>query len=84
MPGIETIVMTVIIPFVVMFLRKMSLPSKWCPIAAFGVALALVGLGKVFGVEMDINTIAQAIITSLGMAGVAVLGYDTVKKATDA
>jgi len=83
MPSIQTIIMTVAIPFVVMFLRKMNLPSKWCPIAAFGVAIALVALAKVFGVDMDINTIAQAIIQSLGMAGVAVLGYDTVKKAIE-
>lgn len=79
-----TIISTVVIPFVVMGLRKANLPTKWCPIASFAVALVLVALGKVFGVEMDVNTIAQAILTALGTAGVAVLGYDTVAKLTEA
>lgn len=76
---IQTIVMTVIIPFIVWGLKKLSLPTKWAPIAAFGVAIAVVSLGKVFGVDMDVTTVADTIIKSLAMAGVAVLGYDTYK-----
>lgn len=79
---IQTIVMTIVIPAIVMFLRKMSLPTKWAPVAAFGVAIALVSLGKIFGLDMDVQTLAETIIKSLAMAGVAVLGYDTVKSAT--
>ena len=79
---IQTIVMTLVIPFIVGFLKKMSLPTKWSPVVAFGVALALVSLGKVFGLDMDVATLADTIIKSLAMAGVAVLGYDAVKVAT--
>jgi len=74
-----TIVSTVAIPFIVHVLKLMKLPTRWCPLAAFGVAGLLVGLGKVFGVEMDVNSVAQAILTALVTAGVGVLGYDTVK-----
>ena len=76
---IQTVVITVVIPFIVGFLRKMNMPVKWAPIAAFGVAIALVSLGKAFGVEMDVATLADTIIKSLAMAGVAVLGYDALK-----
>ena len=77
-----TIVSTIAVPFIVQLLKAMHLPSRWCPLAAFGTAGILVGLGKVFGVEMDVTTIAQAILTALVTAGVGVLGYDTVKTLT--
>lgn len=76
---IQTIVLTVVIPFIVGFLRKMNLPTKWAPLAAYGVALALVALGNVFGLDMGVATIADALLKGLGMAGVAVLGYDALK-----
>jgi hypothetical protein len=79
-----TIISVVVIPLVVMLLKKLNLPSKWCPIAAFAVALVLVGAGKAFGVDLDVNNIAQAIVAALATAGVSVLGYDTVKKLTEA
>jgi hypothetical protein len=75
-----TILSVIIIPFVVMGLKKLNLPSKWAPIAAFVVALILVSAGKLFGLELDVNTIQQTIIAALATAGVSVLGYDTVKK----
>lgn len=76
-----TIISTILIPAIVWLLRKAKLPAKWCPLAAFVVAGALVGLGKVFGADVgDVNTLAQAILTALTTAGVAVLGYDTVSK----
>ena len=78
---IQTIVMTVAIPFIVGLLRKLALPSKWAPIAAFAVAMALVSLGNVFDLDMGVATLADAILKGLGMAGVAVLGYDAVKPA---
>ena len=78
-----TIVSTIAIPFIVSLLKKMKLPSKWCPLAAFAVAGVLVGLGKVFGIDLDVNSIAQAIIVALATAGVGVLGYDQVKKLTE-
>lgn len=81
--NLYTIISVVVIPFVVMLLKKLSLPSKWAPIAAFVVALVLVVVGKVFGAELDVNSIAQAIIAALATAGVSVLGYDTVKKLTE-
>ena len=79
--NVETIVLTVVIPFIVGFLRKMSLPTKWAPVAAFAVAIALVSLGKVFGLDMQVVTLADTLIKGLGMAGVAVLGYDAIKPA---
>lgn len=79
---IQTIIMTIAIPFIVWALRKLSLPIKWAPIAAFAVAILLVSLGKVFGVEMDVATIADVIIKGLAMSGVAVLGYDTFRAIT--
>ena len=77
-----TIVSTVAIPFIVQLLKMMKMPTKWAPLAAFSVAGLLVGLGKVFGVEMDVNNLATAILTALATAGVGVLGYDTVKTMT--
>ena len=78
-----TVISVIIIPFVVMGLKKFKLSSKWAPIAAFAVALVLVAVGKVLGAELDVNTIAQAIVAALATAGVSVLGYDTVKKLTE-
>ena len=80
--NLYTIISTVAIPFIVMLLKKIKLPSKFAPVAAFIIASILVGIGQLLGLNLDINTIAQAILTSLATAGVAVLGYDTVKKLT--
>jgi len=79
-----TIVSIAVIPLVVTLLKKIKLPSKWCPIVAFAVALILVAVGKAFGVDLDVNTIQQAIITALATAGVSVLGYDAVTKLMEA
>jgi hypothetical protein len=76
-----TIISVFLIPAIVMGLRKLKLPSKWAPLAAFGIALVLVGIGQLLGLSLDITTIADAIIKGLTTAGVAVLGYDAVKKA---
>ena len=80
---IYQIVSVVLIPAIVTLLKKIRLPSKWAPVAAFGIALGLVAAAKPFGVDLDVNTVAQTIITALATAGVAVLGYDTVKKLTE-
>ena len=80
---IYTIVMTVAIPFIVMGLKALSLPSKWAPVAAFVVAISLVAAGKALGIDLDVNTIADLIIKGLATSGVAVLGYDALKKITD-
>jgi hypothetical protein len=77
-----TIVSVVAIPLIVMGLRQLKLPVKWAPVAAFAVAVILVGAGKALGVTLDVNTIADAILKGLATAGVAVLGYDTVTKIT--
>ena len=79
-----TIVSVVVIPLIVWLLRLAKLPTKWCPIVAFAVAVALVAIGKVLGVDLDVNTIQQAIVTALATAGVSVLGYDTVSKLMEA
>ena len=78
------IISVIIIPIVVWAARKFKLPTVWAPIAAFGVALVTVSAARIFGIELDVNTVAQTIIVALGTAGVAVLGYDTVKGITDA
>lgn len=78
-----TIISIVLIPLIVMGLKKIKLPSKWAPVAVFGVALILVAVGKVIGIDLDINTIADAIVKGLVTAGISVLGYDTVKKLTE-
>lgn len=76
------IISVVLIPIIVMIARKLSLPAKWSPIFAFAVALILVSAGKLFGVELDVNTIGSTIITALATAGVSVLGYDQLKQLT--
>jgi hypothetical protein len=81
--NLYTIISVVAIPIVVMLLKKLNLPNKWCPIAAFAVALVLVAIGKAFGVDLDVNNIAQAIVAALATAGVSVLGYDAVKGLTE-
>jgi len=78
-----TILSVVVIPFVVAGFKKLGLSSKWAPVAAFLVAIVLVGIGTFFGLGLDVNTIAQAILAGLATAGVSVLGYDTVKKLTE-
>ena len=81
--NIVDIVMVVIVPVVVSGLKKLKLPSKWAPIAATAVALALVAVGKVIGLDLDVNSIADAIIKGLAIAGVSVLGYDTITELTE-
>ena len=66
-----------------MGLKKIKLPSKFAPAAAFAVAIGLVLIGQKLGLELDINTIADAILKGLATAGIAVLGYDQVKKITE-
>lgn len=79
-----TLITVVIIPFIVMGIKKLGLSSKWAPVAAFIAALILVSVGNLLGLGLDVNSIAQAIIAALATAGVSVLGYDTVKKLTEA
>jgi len=81
--NIVDIVMVVIVPVVVSGLKKLKLPSKWAPIAATAVALALVAVGKVIGLDLDVNSIADAIIKGLAIAGVSVLGYDAITELTE-
>lgn len=82
---IYTIISTLVIPVIVMLLKKVKLPAKYAPLAAFAVAIILVGVGQFFKLTLDIPTVADAILKGLATAGVAVLGYDTVKKlSTDA
>lgn len=76
------IISVVVIPFVVYGFRKVGLSTKYAPIAAFGVAVALVAIGKAIGIDLDVNTIQSALITALATAGVSVLGYDTVTRLT--
>jgi hypothetical protein len=78
-----TIVSTIAIPLIVTGLRAAKLPAKWAPVTAFGVAIILTAIGQALGLTLDVNTIAQTILQSLGIAGVAVLGYDQVKKLTE-
>lgn len=78
-----SIITTLVIPFIITGLRKLKLSSKWAPIAAFAIALTFVGIGTALGITLDVNTIADAIIKGLASAGIAVLGYDQVKKLTE-
>lgn len=80
---IYQIVSIVLIPIIVTFFKKMKLPSKWAPIASFGVALVLVSVAKVFNIDLDVNSVSQTILAALATAGISVLGYDTVKKLTE-
>mgnify|MGYP001463886201 CR=1 FL=1 len=73
----------IVIPFLVTLLKKIKLPSKFAPIAAFIIALVIVAGGKVLGYDLNVTTIAEAIVKALAIAGVSVLGYDTVKKLTE-
>ena len=68
------------IPFLINLLKKIKLPTKIAPIAAFVLALIIVAGGNVLGFDLNIDTIIDAIIKALAISGVSVLGYDTVKK----
>ncbi len=73
----------VIIPFIVTFLKKLKLSSKFAPIAVFLIAVIIVAGGKVLGYDLDVQTIQEALLKALCIAGVSTLGYDTVKKLTE-
>jgi len=77
-----TIVVTVVIPFLVQALKQW-IPVKFAPIVAVVLAGIYVVIAKMTGNDADFNTIYAAILTALGVAGVGVLGYDTVKKLTE-
>lgn len=74
------VITVVVIPFIVQLLKKIKLPTKVAPIAAFILALIIVAGGNVLGFDLNIDTIIDAIIKALAISGVSVLGYDTVKK----
>ena len=80
---ILNIIVTVAIPFIVNFLKKWLGGSKFAPIVALVLAVIYVAIAKAMGVEQDVNTIYQAILLALGIAGTSVLGYDAVKKLTE-
>ena len=68
------------IPFLINLLKKIKLPTKVAPIAAFVLALIIVAGGNVLGFDLNIDTLIDVIIKALAISGVSVLGYDTVKK----
>jgi len=72
----------IVIPFLVAGLKKIKLPVKFAPIAAFVLALIIVAGGKVAGLDLNVTTVMEAIIKALAISGISVLGYDTVKKLT--
>jgi len=74
---------TIIIPFIVQLLKKMKLPSKFAPIVALVLAIVYVAIARVAGIDADLNTIVAQITQALTIAGIGVLGYDTVKKITE-
>lgn len=80
---IYQVISIVLIPLIVGLAKRFKLPSKWAPVTAFGVAIILVSIGKVFGMELDINNIGQLIISALATAGISVIGYDQIKKLTE-
>lgn len=80
---IYQIVSVVVIPIIVTLLKKVNLPNKWAPVTAFGIAIVLAVVGQLLGITVDVNTVAQTIMASLATAGVAVLGYDQIKKLTE-
>ncbi len=73
----------ILIPIIVTVLKKLKLSSKFAPIAVFFLAIIIVAGGKVLGYELDVNTIQEALIKALAIAGVSTLGYDTIKKLTE-
>ncbi len=73
----------VIIPFIVAGLKKLKLPSKFAPIAVFAIAIIIVAGGKFLGYELSTQTIQEALLKALGIAGVSALGYDQLKKLTE-
>jgi len=74
------IVTVIVIPFIVQLLKKVNLPTKFAPFAAIVIAAIIVGVGGLFGLTLDVASISDLILRSLGLAGVAVLGYDAVKQ----
>ena len=77
------LISVIVIPFIIGILKKVKLSSKFAPLAAFVIACGLVGVGKLVGITLDVNSIADIIIKGLATAGIAVLGYDQVKKLTE-
>jgi hypothetical protein len=63
-------------------LKKIKLPSKITPIVVLIVAVILVAGARAIGFAPDVNTVAEAIMKALGIAGAAALGYDQLKKLT--
>jgi hypothetical protein len=73
------IIVTAVIPFLVQFLKKWLGGNQFAPIIAIALAGLYVVIGKMAGIETDINTVYQAILLALGIGGAAVLSYDVVK-----
>ncbi len=76
------IITVTVIPFIIQLLKKVKLPSKVAPWVALIIAIFAVAISKMVGINADVNTVWQAILQALGIAGVSVLGYDIYKKTT--
>ncbi|MFH1444966.1 MAG: hypothetical protein ABIF08_00625 [Nanoarchaeota archaeon] len=73
-------VTVVIIPFVVEFLKRVSLPKKYAPYVAILLATIYVAVSKWLGWGgADFSSALDFIMKALGIGGISVLGYDIVK-----
>lgn len=82
-PTLVNAIIGVLTAGIVQLLKKAKLPSKFAPLVCLVVAAILVGLAKMAGVDMDVNTVAQGLLAALGIAGATTLVYDQVKKVTE-
>jgi hypothetical protein len=83
-PTLVNVIIGVLTTGIVQLLKKLkNFPAKFAPLVCLVVAAILVGLASVIGVDMDVNTVAQGILTAWGVAGATVLTYDQVKKLTE-
>lgn len=83
MENVISIVIGLLSAGIVQLLKLIKLPSKWAPTVCLIVAVILVSVAKALGLELDVQTVAEALMKALGIAGVTVLAYDQLKKLTE-
>lgn len=82
-PTLVNVIIGILSAAIVQFLKKIKLPSKYAPTICLVVAIILVSAARAIGLEMDVNSVAQALLLALGTAGATTLVYDQVKQLTE-
>ncbi len=83
MENLISVVIGLLSAGIVQVLKLIKLPSKYAPTVCLVVAVILVAGAKALGMDLDVNTVADALLKALGIAGVTVLAYDQVRKVVE-